>query len=180
MPLKKMKILGIFLSLLGLTFGQINCLEQKSINQDFCVSCALQSGEFEGIGEIVASTQYFEVRQDCYVPIPGFMVIGSKRHVQSIDDFTQEERHDFIDFVYKVRNSMRKTLNIQTVYLIQEEDSKHFHLWLLPRYEWMAERFGTHLESVKPLMLWSQQNLQNDETLTLVFDSIKQLQQSLR
>ncbi len=174
-----MKILVMILSLLSVIFGHVSCSEVKLIKPNYCVGCALQSGEFKGFGELIASTQYFEVRQDCYLLIPGFMVISSKRHVQSIDDFTQEERHDFIDFVYKIRRHMREILNIDTVYLIQEEDSKHFHLWVFPRYEWMEEKFGTGIRSVKPIMQWAQEHLDTTDNLNQVLDFIKQLKQSL-
>lgn len=51
-----------------------------------CLSCDLLAGKIDTIGGCVASADYFEARQDYAVPILGFIIIASKRHVQSIDD----------------------------------------------------------------------------------------------
>jgi diadenosine tetraphosphate (Ap4A) HIT family hydrolase len=139
-----------------------------------CVSCELQQGRIETIGGIIASTPYFEARQDYAVPIAGFVIVSSKRHVQSIDEFTQQERHDFIDFVCKLRTLMREKINIQTVYLIQEEDASHFHIWLFPRYQWMNQ-FDGKIKSIKPIMNWAKEHLNTPENIDLVKNTVEAL-----
>jgi diadenosine tetraphosphate (Ap4A) HIT family hydrolase len=129
-----------------------------------CISCALQRGEISSIGGIVAATQHFLVQQDYEVPIPGFMIISSTRHIQSIDELTIAERSDFIELLAKVRCAMREVLQIKTVYLVQEEDSSHFHLWLFPRYSWMKNR-EKKIDSVKPIMRWAQEHLNTPENI---------------
>jgi diadenosine tetraphosphate (Ap4A) HIT family hydrolase len=153
-------------------------LSQLNIKKIACIGCELQAGHIESIGGIIASTKYFEARQDYAIPIPGFVIISSKRHMQSIDEFTPDERHDFIDFVCKVRGAMRNTLGIETVYLIQEEDATHFHLWLFPRYDWMKQ-FGKKIKSVKPIMRWAIENLQTPENLQKVKEAAEKLKKSL-
>jgi diadenosine tetraphosphate (Ap4A) HIT family hydrolase len=105
-----------------------------------CLSCAIEKGGVARHGGSIASTAHFDAHQDWEIPIPGFVIVASRRHLQSIDEFTDEERGDFIEFLCMVRRAMREALDIQTAYLIQEEDtSDHFHVWMFPRYEWMAE-----------------------------------------
>ncbi len=132
-----------------------------------CISCALMGGEIETIGGTIASTEYFSAQQDYSVPIIGFIIISSKRHIQSIDEFTCDERKDFIEFLYKVRKSMREALDVETVYIIQEEDTSHFHIWLFPNYVWMKQ-FGKKIKSVDPIMQWAKGNLWTKENLQKV------------
>lgn len=139
-----------------------------------CTSCAIQLGTLETIGGVIAKSPYFEARQDYAVPIAGFVPIASIRHIQSIDDFTPQERQDFIEFVCQIRNQMRKQLNIKTIYLIQEEDAAHFHVWLFPRYAWM-ERFGDKIKSVKPIMEWAKEHLNTPTNIMLVKKAIEDL-----
>ena len=77
-----------------------------------CISCDLQQGKRETIGGVIASTLYFEARQDYAIPIVGFIIVASKRHIQSIDEFTSEEQADFIQFLSAIRKIMREKLNI--------------------------------------------------------------------
>lgn len=128
-----------------------------------CISsCALLKRKIEYSGGVIASTEYFEAQQDLEIPIPGFIIIVSRRHVQRIDEFSPVERHAFMEFLYKIRKGMREALHIETVYLIQEEDAAHFHLWLFPRYAWM-EKFGEKINSVDLIMKWASQNLKTEE-----------------
>ena len=144
-----------------------------------CLSCAIEKGEVARYGGSIASTLYFDAHQDWEIPIPGFVILASRRHLQSVDEFTREERADFIDFICRVRKVMRQALNIQIVYLIQEEDtSDHFHVWLFPRYEWMAERFGRKIQSVRVIMEYARENLKTEENLAKVDEAIKNMRDS--
>lgn len=151
---------------------------QVSKEQTPCLSCDLLKKQKDTIGGVIISTKHFEARQDYAVPIPGFVILSTKRHVKSIDEFTREERHEFIDLLYEIRKNMRSALNIETAYLIQEEDASHFHLWLFPRYDWMNE-LGRKIKSVKPIMQWAQKNLQTPENLENIRDATEKLRKFL-
>lgn len=146
-----------------------------------CLGCKLRREEFAAINGLIDagkilidSSAYFEARQDCYVPIPGFIVISSKRHIQSIDDFTAEEQHDFIQFVCKIRHNMRDMLSIEAITLIQEEDAHHFHVWLFPHYNWM-DQFGHNIASIQSIMKWAKANLKTQENLEKVKQTAERL-----
>ena len=136
-----------------------------------CIGCALQRGEIKCIGEIVAETDHFEVQQDYEIPIPGFMILASKKHLKGIGDFSEQERKEYIDFLFTIRTAMTKALHVDYVYIIQEEDtiseSSHFHVWLFPRYEWMNE-FGRGIKSVKPIMEHARKHMKTKEDLAKV------------
>lgn len=142
--------------------------------QKTCLGCALIKGELETIGGVLAQTHYFQARQDYAISIPGFVIIGSKRHIQSIDEFTPAELTDFIELLYTMRKRMRERLSIDTMYLIQEEDSSHFHIWLFPRYNWM-NKFGKKIKSVKPIMQWAKKHLTKPEDIRAVKEAAEKI-----
>lgn len=138
---------------------------KKDIN---CIGCALQNGEIKCVGETVAETKNFDVQQDYEIPIPGFMILASKKHLKGIEDFNEAERKEYIDFLFRIRKAMTDVLKIEYVYIIQEEDtiaeSSHFHVWLFPRFEWM-KKFGKGIKSVKPIMEYARENMKTKTNL---------------
>lgn len=151
--------------------------EEKQVE---CLSCAIAKGEIARQDGSIATTDYFNAHQDFEIPIPGFVILASRRHVKSIDDFTEEEKIDFINFLVKIRRSMRKVLGTQTVYLVQEEDTPdHFHIWLFPRYEWM-DRIGKKVQSIRPIMEYAREKLKTLENLEKVTDAKNRLKSYLK
>ena len=125
--------------------------------------------------EMIFETESFKVAQDWEVPIPGFFIISTKRSILSIVEMTDKEAEEFIKIIRYVRHAMNIVLNIKEVYLFQNEDSKHgFHLWMFPRYGWM-EQFGRKIESVKPIMLYAEKNMVNENTIKEVKDAVKKI-----
>lgn len=140
-----------------------------------CLGCARESSEMERVGTVL-TTEHFDAHQDFEIPIPGFIIISSRRHLQSIDEFTEEEKLDFIDTLIAVRAGMRKVLGINTVYLIQEEGtSHHFHVWVFPRYDWMTEQFGKKTPSLRPIMEHARKSLKTEENLKEVDEAVSKL-----
>lgn len=134
-----------------------------------CIGCALQNGEIECVGEKIAETENFDVQQDYEIPIPGFMILASKKHLKGIEDFSEGERKEFIEFLYKIRKAMTDVLKVEYVYIIQEEDSidhgSHFHVWLFPRYDWMKEKGIKH---VRDIMEYARNEMKTKENLAIV------------
>lgn len=141
-----------------------------------CLSCALSNGGVEVRGGSVVRSKYFDVHQDFEIPIPGFMILTCLRHVLSVDEFTQDEREDFMEVLCDTRTMLRKVLDINVVYLHQEEDtSHHFHMWIFPRHDWMSE-YGRKVQSMRPIMEYARENLKTKENLATLDDDIKKLQ----
>lgn len=143
-----------------------------------CLGCAIQKGKVKTIGGIIATSRYFTAHQDYEIPIPGFIILDSKRHLLSVDNFTEAEQQDFIKFLCRLRRGMRKVLKVSTVYLIQEEkDFEHFHLWIFPRYPWMEKRFGRKIQSVQPTMEYARENLKTASNLKKIDNATQKLKQ---
>jgi diadenosine tetraphosphate (Ap4A) HIT family hydrolase len=142
-----------------------------------CLGCAIQNGQVESLGGSILTSKYFDAHQDYEIPIPGFVILVSKRHLQSVDEFTEAEQRDFIKFLCCLRKAMREVLKISVVYLIQEEDtSHHFHVWIFPRYPWMA-KFGKKVQSVRPIMEYAKENLKTKSNFKKVRTATQKLKQ---
>lgn len=146
-----------------------------------CIGC-LHNEQGDSAPGMVKVTQLFHVHQDFEVPIPGFVIVATRRHVTSIDEFTDDEAKEFVDTIRHIRRAMRETLGIENVYLIQEEDTEdHFHLWMLPRYEWMQDeqRFGRKVSSARTVLDYAKQHMKTPENVELVESLIVKLRDAL-
>ena len=141
-----------------------------------CLGCDRENGLID-LGNIVKS-EYFDAHQDYEIPIPGFVIISSRRHIQSIDEFTDDEQQDFIRFLCRLRSAQRQFLGIEVIYLVQEEDtSHHFHVWMFPRYDWMEEKFGRKIQSVRPIMEYARENMKTEANIQEVEAATQKLKQ---
>lgn len=146
-----------------------------------CLGCAIVEAGKDVPGYVI-ETDFFHAHQDHEVPLSGFVILSSKRHIKSVDEFTDEEASDFIDLVRKIRSAQREVLGIDTVYFVQEEDTRdHFHLWFLPRYEWMndAEKFGQKVSSARPVLAYARAHMKTPEIIAEVKESAEKLRKYL-
>lgn len=144
-----------------------------------CLSCALSSGLIEPTGGVIVETKHFHVHQDVAYPIPGLVILASKRHFYCMDELTAEEQLEYIELICKIREAQRKLLGIEKVYYFYNEDTTHhFHLWMVPRYEWMYE-FGNSVESLRPVLLHARNNLNNEDNMKQVISAITKLREEL-
>lgn len=129
--------------------------------------------------EVILETEHFRVEQDWEVPITGFFIVVTKRKVRSITDFSEQEAHEYVDVMRRVRKAQRDVLGIEDVYFFQNEDSPHpFHLWMLPRHEWM-EDFGRNIESVRPIMRHAKAEMATDEQIGNVTEAARRVRAQL-
>ena len=87
---------------------------------------------------------------------------------------------ELFDLVYSARLAMKNITDIKEVTIIQEERSEHFHLWLLPTYEWMTDKFGNSLSSIREMMKYSKENLKTKENIEKVLLVVSKLKESFK
>lgn len=104
-----------------------------------CLGCSIAKREVELVGGELFRTNNFNVSQDYEIPIPGFMIVGSNEHKTKITDFDDEGKKELGMVIGRVREAMYDALGVDKITLIQEEGSKHFHVWLFPWYGWMGK-----------------------------------------
>lgn len=141
-----------------------------------CIGCSIGNGQAVPPGGIITETSNFVLHQDPEVPIKGFLIIASKKHIKSITQLTLEESSELFMLVYRARLAMEKVAQIKEVTIIQEERSGHFHLWLLPRHDWMQDKFSNSLSSIRDMMGYCKENYktkENIDEILLTIDNIK-------
>ncbi|MBG9792430.1 diadenosine tetraphosphate hydrolase [Paenibacillus dendritiformis] len=145
-----------------------------------CLSCALTSGQIEPHGGTIAETEHFHAHQDVAYPIPGLVIVAAKRHFYGRDEMTAEERSDFIAFVHNLRTVHRRRMQMESVYYFYNEDtSHHFHLWMVPRYEWM-QAFGRSVESLRPVLRHARDERNDEANRQYVLKGIETLGEGLQ
>jgi diadenosine tetraphosphate (Ap4A) HIT family hydrolase len=130
-----------------------------------CVGCAIAAGEIVPPGGLIYESEHFVLHQDPEVPVRGFLIIASKRHIQSIAMMSASEAAELFSLLYRARLAQQQSGQIREIRIIQEERSGHFHLWLLPWETWMDEKFPNSLASVREMMRDAKANRRTEEIL---------------
>jgi diadenosine tetraphosphate (Ap4A) HIT family hydrolase len=147
-----------------------------------CIGCALEKGDLGSDCEKIFETKNFVVSQDYETPIPGFMIVSSKKHIKGIEELNENERKEFIDLLFNVRRAI-SSLGIKNVYIIQKEDSieyvSHFHAWLFPRYPWMMEKFGRKISGVSKIIEYARKNMTSEKHLLELKDASEKIKANL-
>lgn len=146
-----------------------------------CVGCATAKGEVALPGGTVYDDDSFMLYGDPEVPLKGFLILNTKRHINSLTELSSDEQCKMIGIISKAIGTI-KELGITTeVTLVQEERSKHFHVWIFPNQPWMTEKFGKGITYLREICAYAKENatdeqrqevLQAIETIKERFDSI--------
>ena len=130
----------------------------EAINKK-CTGCNIVNKEIKPIGGIIYETENFLLFQDPEVPIKGFLIVQAKKHVNSIIDFNEEEQIELIKLINKARKALKELDICSEVTIVQEERSKHFHVWLFPNYKWMEEKFGRGVKYLRDISKYARKNV---------------------
>ena len=65
---------------------------------------------------------------------------------------------------------------MQEVTLVQEERSKHMHIWIFPNYTWMNEKFGKGITYLRDISEYAQKNV-NEEVIKEVLNVIEKVRE---
>lgn len=106
------------------------------------MGCAISDQSMPVPGGFIQKTQHFCVHQDPLIPLPGFLVIASLRHMQSISDMQPSEYEEFSDLLRIAHCAVKKAITVEYLTTVQEENSRHFHLWFFPWTQDVIEKYG--------------------------------------
>ena len=123
-----------------------------------CVGCAIVRGEVKLPGGIIYDGESIILAADPEIPIPGFLIITSKRHIQSFTELFDEERMEIVNTIALAEKAIKDLHIAETVTVVQEERSKHFHIWIFPNQEWMLEKFGYGLQYLRDINAFAKDN----------------------
>jgi diadenosine tetraphosphate (Ap4A) HIT family hydrolase len=142
-----------------------------------CLGCSIAARVIEPPGGFIIETDGFILHQDPEIPIKAFLIIASKQHIQSVAQLKPHEAQELFDLVYKARLAM-ESIGIYEVTLIQEERSQHFHLWLLPRYEWMNHQFRNSLAIIREMFATIKEQHRTTEILGEILSTVELIKQN--
>lgn len=125
-----------------------------------CIGCKIANEESNFI---IYKTENFILLQDPEVPLKGFLIVQAKKHVNSLINFNEEQQIELIKLTNKARLALKELNICQEVTIVQEERSKHFHIWLFPNYDWMQEKFGKGIKYLRDINEYVIQNSTEEE-----------------
>ncbi len=118
-----------------------------------CMGCAISQGAMAVPGDFIKRTQHFCVHQDPLIALPGFLVIASLRHIQSMAEMQDAEYQEFAGLVRATHAAIREVTQLQNLTIVQEESSVHFHLWFFPWTPQVVAHYGApSLTKIREIM----------------------------
>ncbi len=133
-----------------------------------CLGCSIANGEIEIPGGVIYDGNAVVLGADPEVPIPGFLIISSKRHVTSFSQYTKEERLEIGEVLYYAEKALKDLKIADELTIVQEERSKHFHIWIFPKYDWMVEKFGQGISYLRDIAKYAKDHATDKEKESIV------------
>lgn len=94
--------------------------------------------------------------------------------MNSFINFNEDEREELNKLLFKARKSLNDLNICQEVTIVQEERSKHFHIWLFPYFDLMKEKFGKGIKYLRDINEYVVQNA-TEKDKQEALDTIEQL-----
>lgn len=159
---------------------KIKDLTGAEIEIDDCLGCEINDGKLVPFGGVLYQSKQFTVTQDFELPIDGFIIISTARHVERFTDLTQEEQGELVVLINKVLNILRKA-NVSKEFnvILEEKEGCHFHVWLMPRHDWMIEKFGKVIKKIQDIQEYAFENLRTEENFEKIMQTCKLIRDKL-
>ncbi len=141
-----------------------------------CLGCELSSKKIVPPGGIIYEDDTFILASDPEIPLNGFLIVNVKRHIHSIIELSLDEQHRLIEIISKSISILKDLKITEEVTIIQEERSRHFHVWLFPNQDWMTEKFGKGVSYVRDICEYLRNNATSEEKKEVLetIDKIKE------
>ncbi len=133
-----------------------------------CLGCAIANRKIEIPGGVIYNGKAVFLGADPEVPIPGFLIISSKRHVTSFSQFTKEERFEIGEVLFYAEKALKDLKLTDELTIVQEERSGHFHIWVFPKYDWMVEKFGQGISYLRAISKYAKEHVTDAEKENVV------------
>lgn len=117
-----------------------------------CIGCGLGDGSVAPPGGIVYKSATFVVHQDPEIPIEGFLIITAREHIKSLNELSKNQRYELIDLMNIGVQAIKECNISKEITIIEEERSKHFHVWLFPWHEWMGKAYQHGVYDARTIM----------------------------
>ncbi len=155
-------------------------LTGKQVEVKNCLGCEIVEEKISVMGGLIFKGKHFSIAQDIELPINGFIILSSNRHIEKFIELTQEEQFELNTLIHKTlkileKNSVAEEYNI----ILEEKKGVHLHVWLMPRHKWMIEKFGKVLKNVKEIQKYAKENMRIEENLSKIQQTCNLLKSQL-
>lgn len=128
-----------------------------------CMGCALANHQITPPGGIIYETENFLINPDPEVPINGFLIVNVKKHLNSIIELTKNEQIELISLINLAIKALKDLGITNEVTIVQEERSRHLHVWIVPNHEWMVTKFGKGVTHLRDIFTYAQENATEED-----------------
>lgn len=105
------------------------------VDNDTCRGCYLETSN-NLPQEILSiwSNDFFVIRQDAEIPMPGFYIVSTRQHINTMADLPIDKAEELGAIINRLRFHMNNALGISRLHMILEERmiEPHLHIWMLP------------------------------------------------
>lgn len=137
-----------------------------------CPGCSYARGEFSLPCGMAYENERFTLSQDWELPIPGFLVISPKRCVEKLCELTSNERNEMFEIIDKTIRILRDNDVCDRFNVIfEEKEKRHFHVWIMPRYQWMKDKVGGITGRIDEVFKYAKENMRSEE----IYNKIKEV-----
>lgn len=141
-----------------------------------CMGCDIANHKMMPPGGYVYEDNFINISADPEIPIPGFMVLGINKHVKSINELTKEERYQIMDILNLTISKIKECNIAKEVLLIQEEKAKHYHIWIVPIYDWMS-KFDKNVRNIDKIINYSKE-IYNENTKKEILECVEKIRKA--
>lgn len=143
-----------------------------------CMGCDIAEHRMLPPGGYVYEDNFINISADPEIPIPGFMVLGINKHIKSLNELSKEERYQIIDVLNLTITKIKECKISDEVLLIQEERANHFHIWIVPTYDWMKV-FNKNVRNIDKMIEYAKTNY-NDKVKDNILQCVETLKKSFK
>lgn len=144
----------------------------EEVKYNGCPGCAFAKREFSLPCGLAYENDKFTLSQDWELPIQGFFVVSPKKCIEKFEELTSEERVEIFEIVDKTIKVLRKN-NICDRFnvIFEEKENRHFHIWIMPRHEWMSNLVGDISDHIGEVFEYAKSNMRDKEN----YNKIKEI-----
>jgi len=114
-----------------------------------CKTCELVNRRNTGdapLWDCIQRTQYWDLVHSYNTALPGWLVLVVRRHIEAIDELTDDEASELGRLARRVSIALREVTGCIKTYVVQfaeHEDHPHVHFHIVPRMENQPEDRGS-------------------------------------
>ena len=149
--------------------GRLISYSGEEIVFEGCPACDYSNHLFSLKSGIAYEDELFMLSQDWELPIPGFLVVSPKRHIEKFCELTSDEKIKIFEIVDKSINILRENNICDNFNVIfEEKPGIHFHIWVMPRHDWMNKEFGNPTKRIDDVFKYAKNNLRDCKNLEYI------------